>query len=377
MARPIQRSVDYFPLQSNFFEDLKVKRLLSVHGAEGVTLYLYLLCQIYRDRGYYVELGEELLFDAAGMLMSEEQHVGEMISTMLAVGLFDKDRYASYGILTSKGVQDRYRTIKSRSSVRMIPEYAIEVGCGGAGVIAAETQESYCSNNPRPSGIIAAETPVIAAETPVVAAKTPVIATIIPQSKVKERKEKEEVEEEKPASASSPSENKNRGCACVTACPSSQKSESVDVLAEEFKRDEFLMEMCRMKYGMTEKELDTYLDQFKTYLHAIDEHAKIRRDFKPHFLNWLNINIYKDRQRQQDDSALQPVRQPTEEQLSRVRELFPYNNGFLAKSFVKYVNHHRLTPEKALEHFERAHREGWNYAKMLFKIDDLQLIFKD
>lgn len=369
--------MDYFPLQSNFFEDLKVKRLLSVHGAEGVTLYLYLLCQIYRDRGYYVELGEELLFDAAGMLMSEEQHVGEMISTMLAVGLFDKDRYASYGILTSKGVQDRYRTIKSRSSVRMIPEYAIEVGCGGAGVIAAETQESYCSNNPRPSGIIAAETPVIAAETPVVAAKTPVIATIIPQSKVKERKEKEEVEEEKPASASSPSENENRGCACVTACPSSQKSESVDVLAEEFKRDEFLMEMCRMKYGMTEKELDTYLDQFKTYLHAIDEHAKIRRDFKPHFLNWLNINIYKDRQRRQDDGASQPVRQPTEEQLSRVRELFPYNNGFLAKSFVKYVNHHRLTPEKALEHFERAHREGWNYAKMLFKIDDLQLIFKD
>ena len=185
------------------------------------------------------------------------------------------------------------------------------------------------------------------------------------------------MEEEKTASASSTSENENRGCACVTACPSSQKSESVDVLAEEFKRDQFLMEMCRMKYGMTEKELDTYLDQFKTYLHAIDEHAKIRRDFKPHFLNWLNINIYKDRQRQQDDSALQPVRQPTEEQLSRVRELFPYNNGFLAKSFVKYVNHHRLTPEKALEHFERAHREGWNYAKMLFKIDDLQLIFKD
>ena len=151
----------------------------------------------------------------------------------------------------------------------------------------------------------------------------------------------------------------------------------MDTLAEEFVKDGYLLEMCRMKYQMTKTELESYIEQFRVYLHAIDEHMKIRRDFKPHFLNWLNINVYKDRQRQQEEGYTAPSIEPTEAQLQRIAELYPDNDAFLVKAYRKYLKQHNLPPGKGLEHFERAKREGWNYYRILFRIDEQKPIFKE
>ena len=151
MARPLQPSVDYFPLKSNFFEDIKIKRLLVEHGTAGIAIYLYMLCQIYRDKGYYVELRDILLLEAASALGIDEDELRNAISSMLVFGLFDKEKYRLYGILTSRGVQERYLNIKQRSSVRIFEDYAVSErragGLSANGVIAAETPH-YCNKNP-------------------------------------------------------------------------------------------------------------------------------------------------------------------------------------------------------------------------------------
>lgn len=47
MARRRQEGNLFFRLDVDFFSDRKVKILKARYGADGITLYLYLLCEIY------------------------------------------------------------------------------------------------------------------------------------------------------------------------------------------------------------------------------------------------------------------------------------------------------------------------------------------
>ncbi len=58
MARPAKKGLDYFPFDVGFFEDIKIKRLKSRYGTDGICLYLYLLTQIYAE-GYYKKIPNE------------------------------------------------------------------------------------------------------------------------------------------------------------------------------------------------------------------------------------------------------------------------------------------------------------------------------
>ena len=53
MARPIKEGLAYFPMDVGFFEDSKIRILRARFGPEGVMVYLYYICSIYGDKGYY------------------------------------------------------------------------------------------------------------------------------------------------------------------------------------------------------------------------------------------------------------------------------------------------------------------------------------
>lgn len=55
MARPQKEGLEYFSLDVDFFSDRKIKILKGRFGADGVTYYLYLLCEIYKGHGYYLD----------------------------------------------------------------------------------------------------------------------------------------------------------------------------------------------------------------------------------------------------------------------------------------------------------------------------------
>ena len=54
MARISKPGLDYFPLDVNFFQDRKVRRISNRHHAAGIAALTSLLCLIYKEKGFYV-----------------------------------------------------------------------------------------------------------------------------------------------------------------------------------------------------------------------------------------------------------------------------------------------------------------------------------
>ena len=114
MARPTAKGVEYFPLNVNFINDLKVRKLLLSCGAEAITVLIYLLSTIYKDEGYYVEIHEDEIDLIALDVNVTPEFVLKVINKACEVRFFDVNLYNNFNILTSKGIQERYLKITER-----------------------------------------------------------------------------------------------------------------------------------------------------------------------------------------------------------------------------------------------------------------------
>ena len=108
MARPIKVGLDYFPFDTDFFSDRKVKILRARYGADGITVYLYLLCTIYRE-GYYLKLDDDLRYIIADDLNMSGTKIGQIVHFLLERSLFSDTLFQSDKVLTSEGIQRRYQ----------------------------------------------------------------------------------------------------------------------------------------------------------------------------------------------------------------------------------------------------------------------------
>lgn len=119
----------YFTLDCHM--DDSIKLLESEFGLKGFAVIIKLFQKIYGDEGYYCKWNQdvELLF-AAGLSTDREpisgNFVSEVIKGCLRRGVFDKDKYQKYGILTSRGIQNRYlEAARRRTSTKLISEYLL------------------------------------------------------------------------------------------------------------------------------------------------------------------------------------------------------------------------------------------------------------
>ena len=108
MARPPKSGLEYFPLDTDFFSDRKIRRARRVFGDKSVMVFQYLLCEIYREKGYYVVFEDSLLIDVANEFGYTENLVKDIILFCANAELFDIRLLEQYGILTSEGIQRRY-----------------------------------------------------------------------------------------------------------------------------------------------------------------------------------------------------------------------------------------------------------------------------
>ena len=104
--------IDYFPLDVHL--DDKFKLIEAEFGLTGFAVIVKLYQRIYGERGYYCEWTNEV-----ALLFAREVGVGgnvvsQIVSAAVKRGIFDKDMYDKYGILTSKGIQSRYFEAVSR-----------------------------------------------------------------------------------------------------------------------------------------------------------------------------------------------------------------------------------------------------------------------
>lgn len=114
MARPTAKGVEYFPLNVNFINDLKVRKLLLSCGTEAIAVLIYLLSTIYKDEGYYVEIHEDEIDLIALDVNVTPEFVLKVINKACEVRFFDVNLYNNFNILTSKGIQERYLKITER-----------------------------------------------------------------------------------------------------------------------------------------------------------------------------------------------------------------------------------------------------------------------
>ena len=122
MARPVKKGCDYFPLDVNM--DDNVKLLEAECGLKGFAIFIKLYQKIY-SCGYYASFTKDV-----GLLFARENGVGvefvfEVIGSAIRRGLFDKEIYDTYHVLTSRGIQSRYFEIKKKSKLLIYEKYLL------------------------------------------------------------------------------------------------------------------------------------------------------------------------------------------------------------------------------------------------------------
>lgn len=110
-GRNVKRGLLYFRLDCDIFQDRKVKRLMRRWQNEGLAVYLALLCEIYRDKGYYVTVDDDLIADIADTCLLDDERASQIFNDCIELGLFDRQLFNKQRLLTSKGIQARYLDI--------------------------------------------------------------------------------------------------------------------------------------------------------------------------------------------------------------------------------------------------------------------------
>ena len=126
MARPLKDGVGYFPLDVDFLQDDKIRLLKAEFGAKGVSVWIALLCDVYRTNGYFKEWDNDsclLMADAVGCGIVPE-YIAQVVQGCLRRSIFDDGVFQMFGILTSAGIQRRYlRAVSTREEIPILEEY--------------------------------------------------------------------------------------------------------------------------------------------------------------------------------------------------------------------------------------------------------------
>ena len=105
MGRNVKKGLDYFPFDVDFFQDIKIRKLIKYQRGKAVTVYALLLCLIYKN-GYYMLWDEELPFILSEQTGFEEAYIQEVVKCCLALGLFSKELFDKEKVLTSIGIHE-------------------------------------------------------------------------------------------------------------------------------------------------------------------------------------------------------------------------------------------------------------------------------
>lgn len=124
----------FYAIDTDRYQDRKIKRLKKDFGCTGIAVYDYLLCEVYRDKGCYMEFDTNILFDVAEYFDIEEKEVADVVKHCGDIGLFSKTLLEK-GIITSASIQRRYMEMcsKSRRKSFAIPEDYLLIDQTGRG----------------------------------------------------------------------------------------------------------------------------------------------------------------------------------------------------------------------------------------------------
>lgn len=124
MARPNRKGLQFYRCNTNRYQDPKIKRLIFKYKSDGISVWDFIINEIYRIEGSFINYDENLIFNTADSLRISEELVKDIITYCIEILLFDKEIADKFCILTSKTIQQFYKeaAIVSKRKVVNIPE---------------------------------------------------------------------------------------------------------------------------------------------------------------------------------------------------------------------------------------------------------------
>jgi len=110
-GRPPKKRIDDSPWPVDMFEsDPRMDKLLDAQGWVGFGVYFYLCQQAYGTDGYFLRWGFDDSATTARKMGGRicAQTVLGAVEDCLSAGLFEKELFDRFGVLTSREMQRRY-----------------------------------------------------------------------------------------------------------------------------------------------------------------------------------------------------------------------------------------------------------------------------
>lgn len=111
----MKSGIDFFPLDVSV--DKKLQLIEAEFGVTGFGVVVHLLQEIYGQEGYYIEWTEDVALLFAQKYGVGGNAVSEIVSASIRRGMFDKETFDQYHVLTSRGIQKRYFEAVTRRKV--------------------------------------------------------------------------------------------------------------------------------------------------------------------------------------------------------------------------------------------------------------------
>ena len=253
---------NYYNLDTDRYLDIRIKRLKKDFGCSGIAVYDYLLCEIYRVKGCFMQWDESTAFDVADYFGIKESLVNEIVNYCGVVGLFNRELLSSGNFLTSLSIQRRYIEWSKRAK-------------------RTDFKIPKCIKLHEESNIIPEESNIIPEES----AKAQAVCR--EGSKVKRSKEKEEEKEKE----------KEKSLTRNLVFDFDQ------LQVELGSSDQYKEDIC-MLYSVSPDVVSEQLQTFLLEQKSKDNLNRTFSDIKSHFVSWLGLKLQKQTR---NDTTFKPV----------------------------------------------------------------------
>ncbi len=125
-SRATKNGLEYFSHDVDITQDIKIKILKAKFGLVGYAVYMRLLEEIYKDKGYYIQLDDDfnILFCDDNRIDYDEYIL--ILNECIEKELFSKEMHEKYNILTSKRIQLNYLAgTERRKGIEIVAEYML------------------------------------------------------------------------------------------------------------------------------------------------------------------------------------------------------------------------------------------------------------
>lgn len=162
MSRPVKKGLEYFPFDTDAFDDPKLIDLQLKYGPLGESVWMRLLCMVYRE-GYYFSFGDLdrlciILTRSIGSRWTRDIRTVRQVVLYLAKINLVSSELMQRGVITSAGIQRRYLKACARrhSAKKVSGEYWLLDDAESASCAASEAGDANSSEAAKKSGSVSA-----------------------------------------------------------------------------------------------------------------------------------------------------------------------------------------------------------------------------